>query len=92
VTFMEAAGFEPASRDISVAASTYVVVLLSFASKAPTDRVLDRLAGNVFLAAGVPGMTCGDPDFTTDFWASPAKSRSQGYRLLGSQDEVFLGK
>jgi hypothetical protein len=37
-------------------------------------------------------MTDGEPDLTTDFWNSPAKARSRGYLLLGSQYEVFLGK
>jgi hypothetical protein len=33
-----------------------------------------------------------DPDLATDFWASPTKSRSRGYRLLGSHCEVTFGK
>ena len=46
---MEAAGIEPASRDISVRASTCVVELLQlFASRPPFDKVPDSLAGNFF--------------------------------------------
>jgi len=44
---MEAAGIEPASRDISVAASTCVVGSLSLARQAPTDTVLDEPAEHV---------------------------------------------
>jgi len=44
---MEAAGIEPASRDISVSASTCVVDSLSFARVTPVDRVGHELARNV---------------------------------------------
>jgi len=44
---VEAAGIEPASRDISVAASTCVVGSLSLARQAPTDTVLDEPAEHV---------------------------------------------
>ena len=88
---MEAAGIEPASRDASVPASTCVVGSLSFARRAPTDRVVKRTSREQVLAAGVPDVTRRGPDLTTGFWASPAKARSRGYRWLGSQDEVFLG-
>ncbi len=36
-------------------------------------------------------MTLNDPDLATDFWDSPAKARSRGYLLLGSQCEVAFG-
>ena len=56
---MEAAGIEPASRDISMAASTCVAGSFPhFALAPPTGRVRLGLAGNRFLASGVPG---GDP-------------------------------
>jgi hypothetical protein len=37
-------------------------------------------------------MDLSDSDLATDFWASPTKSRSRGYRLLGSQCEVSFGR
>jgi hypothetical protein len=37
-------------------------------------------------------MASDDLDLTTGFWVSPAKTRNRGYRLLGSQYQVFLGK
>jgi integrase len=43
---MEAAGIEPASRNISTRASTCVVGCLSFARAVPNRRGADRLAGN----------------------------------------------
>jgi hypothetical protein len=46
---VEAAGIEPASRDISMWASTCVVGQFTlFALATPLDRVLLGLAGNVF--------------------------------------------
>ena len=44
-----------------------------------------------FLAVSVLDVTDGEPDLTTDFWASPAKTRSRSCHYLGSQDEVTLG-
>ena len=43
------------------------------------------------MAADVPDVIDDEPDLTTGFWASPAKTRSRGYQYLGSQDEVTLG-
>ena len=43
------------------------------------------------LGATVSGVGRTDLDLATDFWASPAKARSQGYRMLGSHCEVTLG-
>ena len=46
---MEAAGIEPASRDISTLASTCVVVCLEVSLKQPlVDLLLNELAQNVF--------------------------------------------
>ena len=89
---MEAAGIEPASRDISMFASTCVVALWCFTLQAPKRQGARKTSQEHFLAAGVPDMTSGDLDLTTDFWVSPAKTRSRGYHLLGSQYQVFLGK
>ena len=44
---MEAAGIEPASRDISMPASTCIVGCLGFAELALTDEVQLRLAENL---------------------------------------------
>ena len=43
---MEAAGIEPASRDVSAKASTCVADCLSFAWTTPVDRVCTELAEN----------------------------------------------
>jgi len=45
---MEAAGIEPASRDISMGASTYVVVTLNFASLAPQRQGAKRTSQVLF--------------------------------------------
>jgi len=89
---VEAAGIEPASRDISMPASTCVVACLSFARGAPNDRLLAGQVENLVLAVSVLDVTDGESDLATDFWVSPTKTRSRDYRLLGSQYEVFLGK
>jgi hypothetical protein len=44
------------------------------------------------LTASVPDVTRGDPELATGFWTSPEKVLSRDYLLLGSQDEVVLGK
>jgi hypothetical protein len=36
-------------------------------------------------------MTRGGPDLATDFWVSPAKTRSRSYLSLGSKAEIALG-
>ena len=45
---VEAAGIEPASREVFMMASTCVVDYLIFAAPAPVDRVWKRLARNLF--------------------------------------------
>ena len=73
---VEAAGIEPASRDLSTKASTCVAGALN----SPSDRSpADYQNGysRTGLAAGVPDVTRGGPELATDFWASPAKTRSQ---------------
>lgn len=57
----------------------------------PADTGVRGPFENICLVVSVPDVTDDEPDLTTDFWASPAKSRSRSYQLLGSQDEVFLG-
>ena len=81
---MEAAGIEPASRDISMEASTCVVDSLSFAQGGPYRPGPPGTRWEQFLAASVLTMTDGEPDLTTDFWDSPVKARSRSCLLLGS--------
>ena len=88
---VEAAGFEPASRGISMRASTCVVDSLAFAVAGPNRHGTAATSQKRFLTATVSGVSRGDLELATDFWVSPAKTRSQGYRLLGSQSEVALG-
>ena len=88
---MEAAGIEPASRDISMQASTCVVGYLRFAAKPPTDTGLSRLVGNSCLVAGVPDVTRDESGIAAGFRTSPAKVLSRGNLLLGSQCEISLG-
>jgi len=45
---VEAAGIEPASRNVSMPASTCVVGSLISLANSPTDRVFRKLAGNGF--------------------------------------------
>ena len=45
----------------------------------------------LYLATDVPDMIRGDPDLLTDFWASPTKTRSRDYLLLGSQSKRIFG-
>ena len=52
---LEAAGIEPASRDVSVEASTCVVGSFTrFARRPPTDGVPDQTSQERFLTSGVP--------------------------------------
>jgi len=73
---VEAAGIEPASRDLSTKASTCVAgALNSPRGRSPADYRVGYWRTS--LTASVPHVTRGGPDLTTDFWASPAKARSQ---------------
>ena len=51
---VEAAGIEPASRDISAMASTCVAELLSFAYPAPTRQGAEKASPELGLIPGVP--------------------------------------
>ena len=88
---MEAAGIEPASRGIFMRASTCVAGSLSFAARAPNRHGALSTSQKRFLVAAVSGVGRDDLDLATDFWVSPAKTRRQGYRCLGSHCEVTLG-
>lgn len=80
---VEAAGIEPASRCISMRTSTGVVDSLRFAISAPHRHGAPMASQKHFLAATVPGVDRDDLDLATDFWASPAKARSQKQPVLG---------
>ena len=64
---VEAAGIEPASRDIFTKASTCVAQCLSFARLVATERATGRTMRERVLAASVLVMTGGDPELVTDF-------------------------
>ena len=83
VALVEAAGIEPASRCISMRTSTGVVDSLRFAIRAPYRRGAPMTSQKHFLAATVSGVDRSDLDLATDFWASPAKARSQKQPVLG---------
>ena len=87
---VEAAGIEPASRDISTKASTRVAEDLIFARAGVLRRTTDRTIQELYLVANVPGVNRDDPELATNFWISPEKIRSWWRRLLGSQDESIL--
>ena len=76
---MEAAGIEPASRDISMTASTRVVDYLSLAELDENRHPASSASRELVLTSSVLDMTQGDLELATGFWISPAKIRSQGY-------------
>jgi len=88
---VEAAGIEPASRGISVNASTRVVGSLVVVVRDPNRQGARTTIRERSLAPDVPGVTRSDSELTTGFWASPKKALNRDYLLLGSQCEVTLG-
>ena len=64
---VEAAGIEPASRDISMRASTCVVGCLSFARRGPSRQGPHRTSQERVLTADVPDVTRGDPELRPTF-------------------------
>jgi len=64
---VEAAGIEPASRDISAQASTCVFDYLSFAQLSSSRRDLNRTIPELCLAASVLDMTVSDPELQPTF-------------------------
>ncbi len=87
---MEAAGIEPASRDVSTVASTCVVDCLSFAQLAVNRQTECQTSRKPNLTASVPDMTRGDPNLTTDFQVSSDKTLNPGNVLLRGQCKVFV--
>ena len=94
---VEAAGIEPASRDISMEASTCVVGSFPhFALGTPTDGVPFRLAGNGVLTSGVPnydprrfgisdrllGLSDEDPQSGLPLFRRPKRSYLQQLKIL----------
>ena len=74
---MEAAGIEPASRDVSATASTCMFGYLSFAGKVPNRQGARRAIRQRCLAAHVADVTGGESDLAAGFWVSPTKPRSR---------------
>ena len=89
---VEAAGIEPASRDISTLASTCVFDSLSFAHCPANRQAEQRTSRKLVLTLIVPGMNQSDPELVTGFQGSPEKPFSRSYRLLGSHSQVVVGK
>jgi len=89
---VEAAGIEPASRDIFMEASTRVVGRFErFRLLAPCRQGASLAIRERGLVSGVPDVTRDDPDLLAGLWGSPAKPLGRGYVFLRSQDEVILG-
>ena len=78
---MEAAGIEPASGNVSAAASTCVVeCTYAFTLRARIDTVAARLARHVFSRESSRRLARDDSELMTDFQASPTKALSPGSR------------
>ena len=74
---MEAAGIEPASRDMAAQASTCVADALYFTPPGVRRQTTGRAIGELVLTADVPHVLGGGPELATNFWVSPAKARSR---------------
>ena len=90
---MEAAGIEPASRDISTMASTCVADYLFFANLAANRQAEKLTSQKLCLTANVFDVLCSDLELVTRFQGSPAKPIIRSYAfLLRSQSQVVVGK
>ena len=78
---VEAAGFEPASRDISTMASTCVVDYLSFARSTVHRQTEHPARRERFLTVNVLDVLHSDLELVTSIQGSPAKPISRGYRF-----------
>ena len=76
---VEAAGIEPASRDVSAKASTCVSGYLRFAGEVPNRQGLSRAMRPRSLAARAADLAGDESDLATGFWDSPTKARSRDY-------------
>ena len=80
-TEVEAAGIEPASRDISTMASTCVVDYLSFARCTVHRQTEQPTRRERFLTVNVLDVLHSDLELVTSIQGSPAKPISRGYRF-----------
>lgn len=76
---MEAAGIEPACRDISMQASTCVFDYLNFATWDSNRQDSREARGERFLTSGVLHVTFGESELASNFQVSPTKTLSWGY-------------
>ena len=83
-TAVEAAGIEPASRDIFMKASTRVVDYLILARVDSNRQDATRASRKQIWPEACPAMTSGDSELVTGFQDSPTKSISQSRLYLGS--------
>ena len=82
MALVEAAGIEPASRDISRQASTCVADHFVFAPRNPGRQGFRNARGQRFLVPAVAHVNQDDPELAAGFWASPEKARSRGYMVM----------
>ena len=75
---VEAAGIEPASREISTQASTCVVDSLDFTARGPSRQGPRLAIRERDLIGCVPDVTPDDLELVTNFQASPVKALSRG--------------
>ena len=87
---MEAAGIEPASRDVSAMSSTCVVVDLNFAQTTGQRHSEIQTSLKLYLTTSVSDMTRCDLELVTSFQGSPAKPISRGNLFLGSHCERVI--
>ncbi len=91
---MEAAGIEPASRNVSTFTSTCVVGVhfeLGRGDPNPTRSVRSK-QGTFFSPGSSPRLARDDSELMTDFWGSPTKLLSPGYLFLGSQSIAIFDR
>lgn len=93
---MEAAGFEPASRDVSTEASTCVVGDLNFIQSTGHRHPDYQTIWKLYLATRVSNVTRCDLELMTSISSSPAKPVSRGTyyyaaiaKELSSANKVF---
>ena len=87
---VEAAGFEPASRDVFTLTSTCVVVVLNFAQFTGQRHPESSTRQELNLTESVLVVTFSDLELMTSFLSSPAEPISWGYLFLGSQCERVI--
>jgi hypothetical protein len=88
---VEAAGIEPASRDISMQASTSVVGNLNFAALALYRQSAQTASKELFLIPGIPRADPGRSGFDGRFSVLSGEEPQPGRLLLGRHAELRLG-